>query len=313
MRLRVAPRPPGQSHVDLVCHGESSVDLALVLDGRWPEAHEDKRRVSEIASRLGGQAATAAVACRRLGWRVRYVGVLGRDDAGERVRAGLEAEGVEVAALWRDGIASRSAVVVVEADTGRRVVLEHRSDGLTRTSAEWPADEETSARVLLTDATDVPAAIHVARSARRRGIPVIVDVDRDEPQMAELLEQADILIVPAAFAVSFAGTSEPGAALDLLADRFDAAATVVTLGPDGSLARVEGRDIRTRPPRIDVVDTTGAGDAFRGGLAAAWLERGEEATPEFLLTFANAVAALSCRALGAQAGLPGRSELDRFL
>jgi sugar/nucleoside kinase (ribokinase family) len=313
MRLRIAPRPPGQAQVDLVCHGESSVDLALVLDGRLPAADEDKCRVSSMASRLGGQAATAAVACRRLGWHARYVGVLGRDDAGERVRAGLEAEGVEVAALWRDGIASRSAVVVVEGDTGRRLVLEHRSEGLARTSAEWPSDEETGARVLLTDATDLQTAIHVARSARRRGIPVIVDVDRDAPQIAQVLAAADILVMPAAFALSFAGTSEPGAALKGLAGRFDAAATIVTLGPDGSLARIEGREISTRPPQVDVVDTTGAGDAFRGGLAAAWLEGGEDATPEFLLTFANVVAALSCRALGAQAGLPVRGELDRFL
>ena len=64
---------------------------------------------------------------------------------------------------------------------------------------------------------------------------------------------------------------------------------------------------------MKVVDTTGAGDAFRGGFVAAWLEAGAAAEADELLRFANAVAALNCRGLGAQAGLPGTDEVRRLL
>jgi fructokinase len=85
----------------------------------------------------------------------------------------------------------------------------------------------------------------------------------------------------------------------------------VTLGPDGSLALVGDRLIRTPAPKIVAVDSTGAGDAFRGGLIAAWLESDGTGRPEELLVFANAVAAVSCTARGAMAGLPDRAAVAR--
>lgn len=313
MKLRIAPLPHGAAATDLVCHGESSVDVSVGLGGGWPATGTDKVDAAALGLRLGGQAATASVTCRRLGWSVRYLGVLGRDEWGERIAAGLASEGVEANLIWREDVASRSAVVVVDIESGRRMVLAHRPEALDRTPAEFPADERTLGRLVLTDATDLASAVHLAQSARRRGIPVIVDVDRDAPGVEDLLHLADLLVVPAMFAEAFTGASSPGDALARLAARFEPAVAVATLGADGSLALVGGREIRARPPEVEVVDTTGAGDAFRGGLAAGWLERGADATPEFLLTFANAVAALSCRRLGAQTALPARIELDRFL
>ena len=87
----------------------------------------------------------------------------------------------------------------------------------------------------------------------------------------------------------------------------------VTLGEEGSLALVGGREIRSPGFGVKVVDTTGAGDAFRGGFVAAWLEAGAAAEADELLRFANPVAALNCRGLGAQAGLPGTDEVRRLL
>jgi sugar/nucleoside kinase (ribokinase family) len=89
--------------------------------------------------------------------------------------------------------------------------------------------------------------------------------------------------------------------------------TVATLGSEGSLARFEGREIRTPAITVEVLDTTGAGDAFRGGLASAWLRAGNGAQVDQLLRYANAVAALNCRAVGAQAGLPTPTEVAGVL
>ena len=62
-----------------------------------------------------------------------------------------------------------------------------------------------------------------------------------------------------------------------------------------------------------MVDPTGAGDAFRGGFMAAWLKAGSGAEVEDLLIYSNAVAGLSCRGLGARAGLPSGNEVDGLL
>jgi sulfofructose kinase len=86
----------------------------------------------------------------------------------------------------------------------------------------------------------------------------------------------------------------------------------VTLGEGGSLALCDGREIRTPAFAVDCVDSTGAGDAFRGGFAAGCLLM-PDADVEDILNYANAVAALNCRALGARGGLPTSAEVEQLL
>ena len=85
----------------------------------------------------------------------------------------------------------------------------------------------------------------------------------------------------------------------------------VTLGELGALARTaDGRELRSPGFVVEARDTTGAGDVFHAGFAWALLEGfgAEEA-----LRTANAAAAMNCRSIGAQGGLPGRGELEEFL
>jgi sulfofructose kinase len=97
-----------------------------------------------------------------------------------------------------------------------------------------------------------------------------------------------------------------------MAREFAAPIVCVTLGEEGSLARVGGREIRTRGFAVDCVDTTGAGDAFRGGFAAGCL-RDPQGDVDDVLAYANAVAALNCRALGARGGMPTAREVEQLL
>ena len=86
-----------------------------------------------------------------------------------------------------------------------------------------------------------------------------------------------------------------------------------TCGADGSVCRCAGRTITTPAFAVDVVDTTGAGDTFRAGLAAGLVHLGPAPTPDDVLGMANAAAALNCRAPGAQAGLPTLDEVTGLL
>jgi sugar/nucleoside kinase (ribokinase family) len=140
----------------------------------------------------------------------------------------------------------------------------------------------------------------------------IVDVEKVRPGVADLLRSIDALIAAAGFPTEYTGYADLGRALRALAREFSAPLVAVTLGPEGSLALCGDREIRTPAFKVEVVDSTGAGDAFRGGFAGACL-RMPDGTIEDVLAYANAVAALNCRALGARGGMPTHAEVIDLL
>jgi sulfofructose kinase len=141
--------------------------------------------------------------------------------------------------------------------------------------------------------------------AREAGGAVLLDADGYAPELEPLLGRIDFPVVSREFAEALGG---PEAALGELAAR-GARFPVVTLGEDGC---------RGGPPpglaspsfRVEARDTTGAGDVFHAAFGWAVLEG---LGPVAALRAANAAAAMSCRALGAQGGLPTRAELEAFL
>jgi len=299
----------------VVAFGENSLDT-LVPSGHDPG--RAKRRVPGIVDLPGGQAATAAVACARLLWRTRYAGVFGEDFAGGVVRAALVRDHVDVFAVTRAAAPTRRAVVLVDEVSDERSVLEYRDPQLRLAPGEVPDVVFTDTRILIVDAVDVQASIAAAKAARAAGVRTIVDVDHAGPSVFDLLRHIDVVIVPEEAVESLAGGASLGAGLATIGRESDAAVVVATLGPEGALAWCAGQEV-TAPGRVvDVVDTTGAGDAFRAGFAAGWLGRSSASpnvSPELedLLADANLVASLNCRRLGAQTGLPMAAEVPTHL
>ena len=310
MRMPIRLPDPTAAGADFVAVGECSLDYVGVVDD-WPEPGA-KQALRHLTLSPGGQAATAALACQRLGWPSRYVGCVGDDWTGERALAPLRHAGVDVRVLAKNGLSTRQALVLVESRGSDRTVLEHRDERLRCDLTEL-GNDVTDGRILLVDATDVAAATRAADRAKRRGQPVLIDVDGPRPGVRDLLRLVDVLIVPDSAIERLVGTGEVGRGLARLAEDSGSAIVVATLGDEGSVALSEGQELRTAAPVVDVLDTTGAGDAFRGGFAAGWLRLGPGAELDDVLRYANVVAALSCRALGAQGGLPSHDEVGRHL
>jgi sugar/nucleoside kinase (ribokinase family) len=302
--------PPASGRAwDVIAIGENSLDFVARLD-RWP-APDSKSDLRELRVLPGGQVATAAAAAARLGARTRYLGVVGTDESGQRVRTGL-AGTLEATLVECGGARTRTAIVLVD-NEGRRTVLEDRDPALQLRPEQVPPGWVESGRILMVDATQPDAALDAARRARNAGLAVIVDVDQPGASVDLLIAAADVIIAPATFVLEETGSDDVGEALGRLDARYAPSLTVATLGSDGAVARCQGRDIRVPAVRMDVVDTTGAGDAFRGGFAAAWIELGDDAPVESLLSRAALVAALNCRGLGALGALPTRGELETWL
>lgn len=311
MRVPLAIPAPGSRPFDVVGFGLNSVDHLTVV-AEYP-ASNSKQRLQRFVKMPGGQIATAMAACATLGWRTRYVGSFGDDDLGALVRQGLVEAGVDVsAARIVPGATNQFAIVLVDGRSGERTVLWDRHPLLAWPPDDLPRDAIQSGRMLIVDCHETPAATAAARAAREAGIPTVIDVEKVRPAISELLQQIDVIVAAQEFPTALTGYDQPGRALEALAREFQAPVVVVTLGDQGSLARCGGREIRTPAFSVDCVDSTGAGDVFRAGFVAGCLKM-RDGDLEDILTYANAVAALNCRALGAQGGLPRDHEVNELL
>jgi sulfofructose kinase len=296
---------------DVAGFGLNSIDLVAVV-AEYPISNT-KQRLQRFARLPGGQVATAMATCARLGWRASYVGSFGDDDLGALSRDSLTHEGVSIdASRTVSGATNQFAVVLVDARSGERTVLWDRHPALTTEAADVSRGAVTAGRLLVVDCHQTAASAQAARYAREAGIPTIVDVEKVRPGIADLLQYIDVIIAAEEFPSALTGHEDLGRALEGLAREFRARVACVTLGAHGSLAWCDGREIWTPAFSVDCVDSTGAGDAFRGAFAAGCLLMPGGAL-EDVLGYANAVAALNCRALGARGGLPTPDEVEQLM
>ncbi len=298
----------GASDFDVVGLGENSLDHICLLD-ELPEPGQ-KCELAHYDARPGGQVASALLGCARLGLRASYIGAVGADAAGERVLEPLERAGVDLTGVRvLPAAGTRTAVVLIRRRDGERTVLARRDPRLRLIAAQLEAKEVERARVLHIDASDPDASEWAARAARAVGIPVVLDADHLWPGAERLLRVTDFPVVARELAEELGGTGSAADGLRALL-RWGARLAVATCGDEGALARSSERSFLSPAFEIEVRDTTGAGDAFHAGFIWGLL-RGFDT--ERVLRAANAVAGLSCMALGAQQGLPRSSELEAFL
>jgi sugar/nucleoside kinase (ribokinase family) len=310
MQIPFALAPSGAKPFDVAGLGQNSVDLLAVVR-EFPTSNT-KQRLLGFARSPGGQIATALATCARHGFRARYVGTFGSDEFGQLGRSSLVAEGVDIsAARTVAGATNQFAVILVDARSGDRTVLWDRHDSLEIPPYDVSREAVTSGRILLVDAQDTAAAAQAARYARAAGIPTVVDIETAGRGTEELLHQIDVIIAAEDLPAALTGHQDPALAIEVMAKEFGASLVCVTLGSRGSLACRGSHIIRTAGFRVDCVDSTGAGDVFRGAFIAACLEA-PDGQVEQALEFANAAAALSCRGLGARGAIPSRAEVHSF-
>lgn len=290
---------------DVLGIGANSVDYVYRLPA-YPERDgpNAKMRISSHTLCTGGQVATALCTCAGMGLRAKYIGATGTDDNGRRVREELARHGIDmVDAVIRD-VTNQFAVIMVDEHAGERIVLWDRAEGLLLRPRDVPPEALAAARVVHVDDVDQEASIMAAEIARGAGRIVTSDIDRITPRTEALVRAVTIPIFAEHVPAALTGESDFERALRKLR-RLNDGLMCVTLGPRGAVAL--DRDAFHHEPAfaVDAVDTTGAGDVFRGAFITALL-RGERARDA--IRFANAAAAISCTRLGAINGVPTYDE-----
>jgi ribokinase len=253
----------------------------------------------------GGKGANQAVAAARLGADVTFVGAVGTDEFGDEALRGLESEGVDVSATARlDDVPTGVAVIVVDERGENQIAVASGANGAITGELVSNALQLSGTGVVLLNHEIPPDAVRAGiEKAREAGWTPILN-----PAPArELLDDLEgVILTPNADeACRLVGADEPIAAATALHARTDAP-VLVTLGARGAiLMNSVGYDL-LQAPTVSVVDTTGAGDAVNGALAA------ELATGRDLhdaVRFALTAASLSTRVAGAREGMPRRDEV----
>lgn len=305
--------------MDLLVVGDANADLVLRGGDIVPRFGQREQLVDHAELVLGGSGAILAAGAAKLGLDVAMVACVGDDPLGRLIRDELAAAGVDV-----------GAVRAMDAATGVSVGLVREDDRsmLTATGALAHLRAEDVPDEMLGHARHVHVASPFLQDrlapglrglTERAGGTTSLDPGWDPREhWAVPVDAFDILLPNAEEALRLAGREDGDveAAARMLAAR--GPLVVVKLGADGALAVRGGETTRVPAPRIDVVDSTGAGDSFDAGFLAAWLGGeggagdGVDAAGgerlEAALTLACACGALSTRRAGGTAAQPTLDE-----
>jgi sulfofructose kinase len=291
---------------DVVGVGANSVDFVSVVPAfPRPEGWHSKMRIRRHLVSCGGQAATTMAACARFGLRAKYIGVVGSDGNGARVREALDRIGLDSSGLVQQDARNQYAVIVIDEQTGERAVLWDRDEALRLRAEDVPLDVIASARLLHVDDVDQDAAIRAARHARSLGLPVTSDLDRMTDRTEELVMAVSCAIFADGLPEQLTGERDHERALRRLRTRHDGL-LVVTVGQQGAEALDGDRFLVSPGFVVNAADTTGSGDVFRAGFIHGLLQGWPI---DRTLRFANAAAAVACTRVGAMAGIPTLDEV----
>jgi len=267
----------------------------------------------------GGKGSNQAVAAARLGSRVTFVSKLGNDPFGTLARQTYSAEGIDAQFIFESlDVPTGGASIVVHETAGENaiVVVPGACFTITTSEVDRAAARIAESAVFVTQLElPVPIVMHGLRIARAAGVPTILNPAPAAPLPSEIFRLCDYLTPnesEAAALVGFpvANIEDAGRAADALIAH-GVRNVIVTLGANGALVRTDRIDEHV--PAVDagpVVETTGAGDAFNGGLATALAEGMDIVAAT---RFGCATAGISVTRPGTAPSMPSRAEVDAIL
>jgi ribokinase len=296
--------------------GSANVDFTVAAS-RLPRVGETVSGGTLLVNH-GGKGANQAVAARRLGAEVRFIGCVGDDAAGREIRAALRSEGIDVDGVMVTAeVATGTALIVVDGEGRNQIVVAPGANW--RLSAEHVrarGDDFAWAQVVMCQLETPLETLAVALAeARRRALVTLLNPAPVRDGIADdIWPLVDYLTPNEGEAERLSGTAVRDASSAAAAGRAlrgrGVGTVIVTLGAQGSLASTAHGDVAVPAFAVTAVDTTAAGDAFNGALGAA-LAGGDLLADA--LRFASAAAAIACTRRGAQPSLATRAEVDELM
>lgn len=300
-----APKVPPR----ILCIGLPVRDLTFRVNVPARGSKENATHFDEIC---GGNALNAAIGIVRLGGRASICGPMGdsQETSSRYIFDKMAQEGIETNHLIHmpDLVTPISAIMID--DTGERTIVTFRDPELWKVKLPPTELLLEDCAAILTESRCAPFCTELCAEAVKRGIPVVVDVDRAMSMREGLLTASSHLVFSSEPLQQTADVTDDGQALQKLA-KLTPSFLAGTRGPQGTIwFNEKGGLEETAAFPVHTVDTLGAGDVFHGAFALAITEKQELRQA---LRFASAAAALKCTRFGGAYAAPQRTEVEAFL
>jgi sulfofructose kinase len=299
---RIAPR--------ILCVGMPVRDLTFRVPG--VPARGSKEHASHFDEICGGNALNAAIGIVRLGGRASICGPIGdaRETSSRFIFEQMAHEGIDTKHIVHmRGLVTPISAIMID-PSGERTIVTFRDPELWKVELPDVDALLEDCDAILTESRCAEFCTDLCAEARRRGIPVIVDVDRAMSLREGLLTASSHLVFSSEPLQETADVSDDGQALQKIA-KLTPSFLAGTRGPRGTIWLDEHQDLQETPAfPVHTVDTLGAGDVFHGAFALAITEQQEVRQA---LRFASAAAALKCTRFGGAFAAPQRAEVEELL
>ena len=287
--------------------------LNMDLVARCPQLPHTGQTVfgTDFFTAAGGKGANQAVAAARLGARVAMTGCVGDDQFGRDLVAGLRRDGVRCDAVQSVARPTGTALITIDAAGANTIVVISGANAACDTALVDRALADADGPGILLLQHEIPDDVnaHAIGAARMAGWFIVLNPAPARPVTAALLRLIDIIVPNETEAAALTGSDDAHqAARQLVA--LGARAALITLGGEGALYYDAGGELRCPTVEVQAVDTTAAGDAYIGALAAALAEHRDVAGS---LGFAAAAAGVAVTRLGAQPSLATSEEVMEFV
>jgi sulfofructose kinase len=301
-----APKIPPR----ILCIGIPVRDLTFRVQGL--PARGSKVNASHFDEICGGNALNAAIGIVRLGGRASVCGPMGdaRETTSRYIFDKLAHEGIETKhIIHMPGLVTPISAIMID-PSGERTIVTFRDPELWKVRLPDTDELLDDCAAILTESRCAQFCNDLCVEARRRGIPVIVDVDRAMSLREGLLTASSHLVFSSESLRETADIADDGEALKKIA-RLTPSFLAGTRGPQGTIWLDEQQNLQQTPAfPVHTVDTLGAGDVFHGAFALAVTEQQDI---RGALRFASAAAALKCTRFGGAFAAPQRAEVMELL
>jgi sulfofructose kinase len=301
-----APKAPPR----ILCIGIPVRDLTFRIQ-ELPE-RGFKVNASHFDEISGGNALNAAIGIARLGGRASICGPMGdaRETSSRYIFDKLGHEGIDTKHLVHmPGLVTPISNIMID-PSGERTIVTFRDPELWKVRLPDAGNLLEDCDAILTENRCAEFCTDLCVEARRRGIPVIVDVDRTMSLREGLLTASSHLVFSSEALQSTAGVTNDADALQKIA-KLTSSFLAGTQGPQGTLWLDDHQTLQRTPAfPVHTVDTLGAGDVFHGAFALAITEKQDL---HHALRFASAAAALKCTRFGGAYAAPQRAEVEALL
>lgn len=294
----------------VLCIGMPVRDLTFRVNG--VPARGSKENATHFDEICGGNALNAAIGIVRLGGRASICGPMGdaREASSRFIFDKLAHEGIETKHIVHmPGLVTPISAVLVD-PSGERTIVTFRDPELWKVRLPSAETLLEDCAAILTENRCAEFCTDLCAEARRRGIPVIVDVDRAMSLREGLLNASSHLVFSSEPLQETADVTDDGQALKKIA-KLTSSFLAGTRGPKGTIWLDEHGELQETPAfPVHTVDTLGAGDVFHGAFALAITEN---QGLRDALRFASAAAALKCTRHGGAFAAPQRAEVEQLL